>query len=128
MRLTAHAYPAQQEHFLASGFDAGMSVRHPYIYDPGIQHEPLRNGEGVWGRGSFHFVSLFLLRSFFYGCSSGPVLWVSLWSRVRVLLRGTPSWPIKTLSLAITVPKGHCSKKQSSFPTLILDDTDRIEY
>jgi len=22
MRLTAHAYPAQQEHFLASGFDA----------------------------------------------------------------------------------------------------------
>ena len=50
----------------------------------------LKNGEGVWGRGSFHFVFLFLLRSFFYGYSSGTVLWVSPWPRVRMLLRDKP--------------------------------------
>ena len=42
------------------------------------------------GKGIFSFCFLFLLRSFFYGCSSGTVLWVFLWPRVRVFLQGTP--------------------------------------
>ena len=119
MRLTAHAYPAQQEHFLASGFDAVMSVRHPYIYDPGIQHEPLRNGEGVWGRGSFHFVSLFLFKVF--------LLWVLL----RASVMGVPlvqgaSAPAGHSLMAHknTVLSDHCPKRSLLQKAVIFSNTD----